>query len=148
VTWTFDDTADPISAKDQVRLLVGDTDTSDQQLTDEVIEFYLDDQGNSIDLAAAEAADALAAKFARQVDTKNSRLSVAASKRLEHYHKLAARLRERASTAAAPFFGGQSRQGKIDLELDEDNVQPRFRRGEHGSDRFGDDHAPRWWNRN
>lgn len=147
MTWSFDDSSLSSSKKDQVRLLVGDTNTDDQLLSDEAIEFYLDDNGSNVDLASAIACEAIAASFARDVDTKNSRLSVAASKRMEHYSALAKQLRKRASELASPFFGGQSRQGKVDLETDSDAIQPRFYRGQDSATRYEDQDAPRWWNR-
>ena len=45
MTWSFDDSALASSKKDQVRLMIGDTDTTDQLVSNEAIEFYLTARG-------------------------------------------------------------------------------------------------------
>jgi len=52
-----------------VRLLVGDTDTTDQQIQDEEITFALSQNGNNVYLTASWVARSIAAKYARLVDT-------------------------------------------------------------------------------
>jgi hypothetical protein len=96
MTWTYipqllTSTATAASLM-QVRLLVGDTDTIDQQLQDEEIYFVLSLQ-STVNYAAAECADMLSAKYARQVNTENSLLRVSAAVRHTHYMNLAKRLR-------------------------------------------------------
>jgi hypothetical protein len=147
MTWSFDDTSLATSEKDQVRLLIGDTDTNDQLLSDEAIAFYLSQRGDSVNLAAADACDSIAAKYARQVDTKNGQLSVSASQRAEAYRKLGADLRAQNAELCGAFFGGQSIDGKIELETDTDAIQPRFARGMNDVMPEVDYLYPRRWNR-
>ena len=54
MTWSFSEASLSTSEKDQVRLLIGDTDTSDQLISDEAITFYLSQRSN-VNLAAADA---------------------------------------------------------------------------------------------
>lgn len=147
MTWSFDDSDLSNSPKDQVRLLIGDTDTDDQQLSNESIEFYLSSRGGSVNLAAADACDSIAAKYARQVDTKNGSLSVSASQRAKAYRDLASDLRTQNAELCGAFFGGQSIDGKIDLETDTDAIQPRFARGMNDALPEVDYLYPRRWNR-
>lgn len=127
MAWTYNPALS--TAKDRVRLLIGDTDQADGLLSDEEISFLLSSNGGDENLAGAEACEALAAKFARQVDTKNGALSVAASQRYRAYAQRASILRERTTMFAEVFAGGLSRSGKASLDDDADLVQPRFSRG-------------------
>jgi hypothetical protein len=77
----------------QVRLLVGDTMSTDQQLQDEEIYFILGYQ-TTTNYAAADCADLISAKYARQINTENSLLRVSAAARHKHYADLAVRLRK------------------------------------------------------
>jgi hypothetical protein len=147
MTWSFSEASLSTSEKDQVRLLIGDTDTNDQLISDEAIAFYLSSRGNSVNLAAADACDSIAAKFARQVDTKNGALSVSASQRSAAYRQLGADLRSQNAELCGAFFGGQSIDGKIDLETDTDAIQPRFARGMNDVMPEVDYLYPRRWNR-
>jgi len=135
MTWTYDPSIS--TDRDKVRLLIGDTDTSDQQLSDEEIAYLLTANG-SVGLAGAEACEALAAKYARQVDTKNGVLSVAASQRYKAYVDKARSLRELETRYCEVFAGGLSIDAKDSLADDDDLVQPRFRRGMFKDDRRDD----------
>ena len=53
-----------------VRFLIGDTDTNDQQVQDEEINFGLSQSNDNIYYAGAVVAEGLAAKFARKVNTE------------------------------------------------------------------------------
>jgi hypothetical protein len=101
VAWTY--SGDPnTSAKDEVRFLVGDTDSTDQLVQDEEIGYVLSVHAavvGSINYqAAAEVADAIAAKFARKRDRSIGALSDQAEQQYQHYVELAARLRTLAAT--------------------------------------------------
>ena len=87
-----------------VRLLVGDTDDRDQQLQDEEIYFVLTQQ-ETVNYAAAECADLLASKYARQINTENSLLRATAADRHKHYVAMAKRLR---SNGPGTLPGGEN----------------------------------------
>lgn len=75
------------------RLLVGDTDPTWTQLEDEEIYFVLSAQP-VVNFAAADCADLLSAKYARQITSENSELRLTAAARHKHYADLAERLRK------------------------------------------------------
>ena len=57
------------SALDKVRFLIGDTDTTDQLLTNEEINYTIAESGGSIYQSAHDAAYAIASKFVERVFT-------------------------------------------------------------------------------
>ena len=127
MTWTYG--GDPgANDRDEVRFLCGDTDTTDQLVTDEEIAYAIDDAGNN-KAAAALICDSIAAEFARDVDVKNGPGKEWASQRYDQYTKKAKELRAKASTFAKPKFGGQSISDKKTLADDYDVPQPFFERG-------------------
>lgn len=126
MTWTYD--GDPsANDRDEVRFLVGDTDTTDQLVSDEEIAYAVADQ-NSNKLAAAYICEAIAAKFARDVDVRVGRAAEDASQRYKQYKELAAKYRGRANVVATPRFGGVSRDAKDDIRENDDAVLPSFER--------------------
>jgi len=92
MAWTYDaspDTTTSAGRRDSVRLLIGDTDTDDQQVQDEEIVFFLSRASNKIYLAAALSARAIAAKYARRVDSEFDEVSSSYSDLQKHYTNLA-----------------------------------------------------------
>lgn len=145
MAWTYG--ADPAgNNRDAVRLHIGDTDTTDQQLQDSEVDYYLGLFGSSGDSrvipASIRCCEALAAKYARQTDTTNQGLSVAASKRQAHYLELASTLREQESGLAEVFLGGSKYSEAEKLDDDTDLIPPAFRRGQNDWVRRQDD--PEW----
>lgn len=120
--WTYD--GDPMGdRKDEVRFLVGDTDTTEQLVTDEEVNFVLSQYppvtGKPAWLASAHVADGIAARFARRADRSVGPLSISAKQQRDHYVELAASLRVLYATnglssvagmgavkAASPRLGG------------------------------------------
>ena len=80
---------------DLVRLKIGDTDTEDALLVDEEIEVFIEAWPGNIELAAADAADAIAAKFSRGFNFATDGQAFNRRERVEHYADLAKRLRSR-----------------------------------------------------
>lgn len=122
-----------------VRLLVGDPSGTSAYLTDDEITFLLTENGD-VYSAAAAAADAIAAKLARQVDKRVGILSSSDSQAFQHYKDLAVRLRSQVTRRTAltglPYAGGISEGDKEGREEDEDRVEPAFTRELH---EFGED---------
>jgi len=104
MTWSYNSSL--ASDKDKVRLLTGDTDTTDQLLQDEEINYLLTETGNVL-LAAGRAARAIAAKFARQADKEVGDLRVSLSQKAEAYRKLADDLEKRAGSVSIPSLADQ-----------------------------------------
>jgi hypothetical protein len=131
MSWSY--SGDPTSSpKDEVRFLVGDTNTLDQQLQDAEIMYALTlvyppptpipPNGNYI--PAAYCCDALMSKYARMIDKGVGDLRISYSNRIKQYQELAARLRMRATLAHVPMFaGGTSIAQKIAAYSDPDRIQ-------------------------
>lgn len=100
MTWTY--SGDPASSsRDAVRFWIGDTDTDDQLLNDEELDFLLAAADDNIGAAAMNAVRGLIGKFARMVDRSHGDLSVRASQRAAQYRDLLKTLSARFDTAAA-----------------------------------------------
>jgi hypothetical protein len=115
-----------------VRLLVGDTDTNDQQVQDEEIEFGLSQNGNNIYYAAAWIARTISSKFARQVNIDvDGQISADYSDLSEQYASLADRLEyqgKKTSGAMGMVAGGLSRTEVDAVRSNTDRVKPAFNR--------------------
>lgn len=138
----------------RVRLLVGDTDTSRQQLQDEEIYWPLSSI-EGLNYAAATVAEILASKYAFQVNTENSELRISAAARHKQYMALADRLRaggpgslpgiDGGVPLGAVYVGGAV-QADVDALSDNDSYrEPSFAVGmddlpgtQTDSDGFGD----------
>ena len=138
MTWTYD--GDPsANDRDEVRFLSGDTDTTDQLVTDAEIAYAIDQESNNL-LAAAKIAKAIMAKFARLVDKSVGDLKLSYSQRLTAYKELIDQLTERGTeSAGTPYSGGISITDKNNREEDTDRVDPSFRRDLHSIDEHYDD---------
>ncbi len=89
MTWTYG--GDPSnSTRDAVRWLVGDTDTTDQQVTDEEITFALSTASSNVHGAASQVCKGIAAKFARRASIGADGMSEQWTQLQTHYLGLAA----------------------------------------------------------
>jgi len=117
------------TTKDQVRFLVGDTDSNDGLIADEEINFALIENPN-IYLAGAMVADAVSARLARELTLKGSAGSIEldAQAQSKAFADLAIKLRARAAMTggAGVFAGGISKSDKQTRADDEDRVKPGF----------------------
>jgi len=91
LTWSY--TGNPASSsKDAVRFLIGDTDTSDQLLSNEEIDYTITQSG-SIYQAAHDSAYAIASTFARMASSKSvGDLSLSYNDRATTYYQVADRM--------------------------------------------------------
>jgi hypothetical protein len=147
VTWTYEDPA--TSYRDAVRLLIGDTVTADQLLSDEELAALLTREGGVVATAtpasvgvcfraAAAAAEALAARYSRFTSFSEGGHSESAGERVGAYQKLAESLRKRMAVYGVPWAGGLTVSWMEVDEADTDAVQPGIRIGIH-SDPTADD---------
>ena len=128
MTWSYTDTALATSTKDQVRFLVGDTDTTDQQLQDEEINFVLTQEAG-VYRAASQCAKNIAAKYARQVTRSFGGRSDQLSQLVDHYRQLAKDLWAKGTLKRMTFYaGGQSQSEKDSQAQNTDMVEPFFSR--------------------
>jgi hypothetical protein len=96
MAWSYG--ADPAgSVIDEVHFLVGDTDSTDPLLQDEEVSMlltrYPKPDGKPAYLAGAAAAEAIAAKFARKMNSTVGPLSQQAEQQYLHYLQMADKLR-------------------------------------------------------
>ena len=95
MSWTY--TNNPTgSSRDALRLAVGDTIENDPRLSDEKVEHFLGLYPASLDLAAAKAAEAIAARYSSMAVSYVGDLDNSPHLKAEYYLKLARQLRSRA----------------------------------------------------
>lgn len=113
-----------------VRFYVGDT-TTPYLLTDEQITLAID--ATTSDLAAAAlCARSLAARYARQADTRFETIWSYNSQKSQAFERLARNLEQQAKRAGGlgtPLAGGISKADVETAESDTDRVRPYFRDG-------------------
>jgi hypothetical protein len=84
------------TALEQVRLEIGDLDPTNPLFTDDQIQYYIDNNGTNVLMAAADCCDALATRYASNIDFTTDTLAVKKFQRAEFMGKRAGILRDRA----------------------------------------------------
>jgi len=130
MTWTYSVSDLATSQKDQVRLAIGDTLSTDPQLQDEEIAFYVSKRG-TIEGAAAECCRTLATQYARSVDTAAGDTKDAFSQMSKAYALKATAFEQLAALGGSgtSYAGGISVADKQRQEQDSDRVPPQFNIG-------------------
>jgi|TARA_R110001632_G_scaffold61602_5_gene148514 hypothetical protein len=136
MAWTYDPTTlgtvDADERLNSVRLLSGDTDITDQQLTNEEINFSLTQTGNNVYASAAWVARAISSKYSRLVDTEiDGILGSKYSNLAKQYMALAGKLEAQGKTAGAVIgikAGGISISSVKAVRQNTDRIDPTFRR--------------------
>ena len=124
------------SAIDRVRFLIGDTNTVKPRLRDSEIAALVTLYG--AEAAPAEAAAALSAKYAGDVDYSSGKSRRSLSQLQKKYQDLSERLRRRQSLTATPWAGGiDPAEHQADL-ADSSITDPAFER-----DQFRNPEAPK-----
>ena len=118
MSWTY--TNNPSgSSRDALRLAVGDTIEDDPRLSDEAVDHFLGLYPESLNLAAADAAEAIAARYSSMAVSYVGDLDNSPHLKAEYYLKLARQLRSREaveeeeateSIAASPGCSSQALQ--------------------------------------
>jgi len=130
-----------------VRLLVGDTDTSDQLVQNEEITFGLAQANDNIYYAAAWVCRTIAAKFSRMVDTTlDGALSAKYSTRAQQYQQLAAQVeaqgKKTSGKSLGAFGGGYSSSAMQVVNQDPDRVKPAFGINQFDNVEAGEQYIP------
>jgi len=86
MAWSYDPNLS--TKKDEVRLIIGDTDIDDQLLQDEEIEYFLEQSQDSVIQASIKAVMAIIAKLSRKVDKSVGEAKLSLSQQIEHYQEL------------------------------------------------------------
>ncbi len=128
MAWTYSTSL--ATDKDKVRFEIGDTDTTEQLLSDEEITALLASEG-SVAAAAAKAAEGLAAKFSRLADRTVGNFSLSMSQRSKMYWDLAKKLGAKAGIWGVPTAGGWKLSDDEALNADEDRKRLTLRSGIH-----------------
>ena len=110
MSWTYDATELGTSTEaerlNSVRLFVGDTDTTDQQVQNEEITFALSQTNNNVYSAASFTARLIASKYSRLVNTElDGMLMAEYSDLAKQYSKLSKDLDNLASEYGTPKLG-------------------------------------------
>ena len=128
MTWTY--SGNPASStRDAVRFLVGDTDTTDQLISDEEIA-YIVQENPAINRSASESARAIAAKFARLMSRSIGGLSADFSAKYRQYLELADNLLSKDELKPVSLYiSGFTRSAKEAVELDIDRESTFSRKG-------------------
>jgi hypothetical protein len=132
MTWTY--SGDPgASALDELRFLIGDTNTLDQQLTDEELNYLLGENSGDAKAAAPDAIGALITKYARLCDQTTGDISIKYSQRAQAYRDMLEDLTSAGGLASITpdnlYAGGISKSDKTSVEGDTDRVAPNFSLG-------------------
>ena len=136
MSWSYDptdlDTATSSGRLNVVRLLVGDTDTLDQQVQNEEVTFALSQTSDNVYAAAGWTARTIASKYSRRVDSQlDGALSAKYSDLAEHYFKLAEDLEYRGKTEGAVLgvaAGGLTISDIQAVRANTNRVEGSFRR--------------------
>tara|TARA_R110000772_G_scaffold7145_9_gene24509 strand:- start:2156 stop:2611 length:456 start_codon:yes stop_codon:yes gene_type:complete len=136
MAWSYDptnlDTTTASGRLNTVRLLVGDTDTVDQQSQNEEIMFALGENGNNVYNSGAWIARAIASKYSRQVNTQLSgALSADYSDLAKQYRSLADNLEYQGKTSGAvvgAIAGGITKSGIEAIRANTNRIEGSFRR--------------------
>lgn len=134
MTWTYSGNPSN-STLDAVRFIIGDTDTNDQLLSNEEINYYVAEHGSVLRIAS-ESARAIAAKFARYMSRSIGGLSADFSAKYRQYLELADNLLAKEELQpVSPYGSGWSISQKETIDSDDDR-QPTFAaKGIHDNNR-------------
>lgn len=115
-----------------VRLLIGDTDTTDEQIQDEEVLFALSQGNDNVYVASAWACRVLASKYSRMVDTSlDGALSTKYSDLSKQYTTRAESLEyqgKKSSAAIGILAGGITKTSINAVRANTDRVEGSFRR--------------------
>jgi hypothetical protein len=136
MAWSYDptdlDTNTASGRLNTVRLLVGDTETLDQQVQNEEITFGLSENGDNIYYAGAWIARAIASKYSRKVNTSlDGALKADYSDLAKQYKVLADDLEYQGKTSGAVIgvlAGGITKSGVEAVRANTNRIEGSFRR--------------------
>ena len=136
MAWSYDptdlNTTTASGRLNTVRLLVGDTDTTDQQVQNEEVTFSVTENGNNVYYSGAWIARAIASKYSRKVNTELSgALKADYSDLVTHYNSLADNLEYQGKTSGASvgvLAGGITKSTVEAVRQNTNRIEGSFRR--------------------
>lgn len=120
MTWTWDSSLLATSALQQLRLKVGDTNTSDQLLDDAILNYNLSLYGDNVDRAAVKTIRDIIAKLSRDIDRSDLGMSATRSQKIQHYKDLLKEIQSDMLITCEGFFGGTSKSQQDTIDADDD----------------------------
>lgn len=128
MTWTY--SGNPSASMiDAVRFHIGDTDVNDPLLSNEEIQYHIDEQVTLLRICS-ESCLAIAAKFARLMSRNIGGLSADFSAKYRQYMELSDNLLSRDEiTPVRPFISGYNREDKSAVEDETDRETTFSRKG-------------------
>ena len=134
MSWSY--TADPLNnSVDELRLLIGDTNSSDPQLQDEEIQYFLS-KYSSVSQASVAAVTNLIAKYSRLADETTAELSIKWSQKAQAYRRLKDDLSDPVTSSSPLSFGGGISNLDIDTRrANADRFDETFKIGMHKNTR-------------
>lgn len=135
MAWSYDasnlNTTTASGRLNTVRLIMGDTDTTDQLIQNEEISFSLSQSNNNVYYAASLVCRLVAAKFSRLVDTSlDNAISAKYSTRSKQYQQLALQIEAQAKKSSGKsigvFAGGILKSDMLVNNEDTTRVKPTF----------------------
>ena len=142
MAWTYSESL--TTARDKLRLRIGDTDTNDQLLADETLDALLTDKNSDLALAAIDAVRAIIAKFGRNFDRNAVGIQSNRSQRVQHFHDLLSQLTKEVRLSTGVVVGGLLETRKDVIENDDDFIKPSFTKGQHDQDGTSGDKVKTW----
>lgn len=151
MSWSYDpntlNTTTSAGRLNTVRLLVGDTDTTDQLVQNEEITFALSQTGDNVYYAAVWTCRAIAAKFSRMVTTQlDGALSANYSDKAKQYNQLAVQIeaqgKKTSGKALGISAGGISVAAMAVANATPDRVKPAFSITQFDNPEAGDQYIP------
>tara|TARA_R110000751_G_scaffold187958_1_gene294063 strand:+ start:686 stop:1090 length:405 start_codon:yes stop_codon:yes gene_type:complete len=125
MTWSYSDSLG--TDRDLLRFKIGDVDTDEQLLSNELLDALLTSRGSPT-LAAIDAVEGILAKFARDIDRSALGMGGARSQKTQFYRDLLKELRAEAARGdTSIFFGGGSISQKDSNREDSDAPLTPFR---------------------
>ena len=126
--WTY--TPGSTKLKDQIRLLIGDTNIARKLILDGDITTAISLGGSNLFRSAAYACDAIAAKHARDAQHSVQGVSVTQEAAYAHYKKLAMEYRQKAASTGS-IHAVKDKDQKTAFETNTDLIPPGISKGMH-----------------
>jgi len=135
MAWSYDasnlNTTTASGRLNTVRLIVGDTDSSDELIQNEEIAFALEQSNNNVYYAGSLVCRLIAAKYSRLIDTTlDNAISAKYSTRAKQYQQLASQIENQAKKASGKsigvFAGGILKTDMLAANEDTTRVKPAF----------------------
>lgn len=127
MAWTY--TGDPgSSAKDEIRFILGDIDSTDPQLSDEEINYMLSQNSDVINRTVLGLFDVLLLRYGRIVSESVGSVSIQYNQRYQAWIDMRKLFLQKTNMDGIPYAGGISQGDKATQAGNSDRVTPAFGR--------------------